>query len=317
MELRHIRYCLALADEESFSRAAVRLRIAQPALSRQIKALEDEIDVMLFLRTSRGAVPTEAGKLFIDSARAILADLEGTVQKVRRAQQGEIGLLRIGFTASASFNPFVTRTIRDYRTLHPHVEVELIEEATSQLLSRFDANRLDVAFIRPAPGEVAHLWSMRVLTEPLVVAMPSGHPYASKNKIDLKQLSREDFILYPRQNGRALFDQIIATCGDAGFSPKVLQIAPQLTSIVNLVATGIGLSIVPESIARVSTPGVVYRPLRKAAARAELMLVRTDSTAPRPAIGFTELVKRLLSGKTINENQGNTTPVSQRSPRRR
>ncbi len=264
MELRHLRYCVAIADEESFSRASLRLRIAQPALSRQIKAIEEEIGVTLFQRLPRGAALTEAGRIFIDEARAVLASVEAAVQKARRAQRGEVGLLRIGFTASASFNPFVTRAIRDFRRLNPHVEIELVEEATASLLARFNANRLDVAFMRPAPGEVDHLWSMHVLDEPLMVAMPSEHPQAARQRVDLRLLAHEDFIIYPRQNGRALFDLIISVCRDVGFSPKVLQIAPQMTSIVNLVATGIGLSIVPASIAQVTTPGVVYRPLSTA-----------------------------------------------------
>lgn len=297
MELRHLRYCVAIADEESFSRASARLRIAQPALSRQIKAVEAEIGVALFQRLPRGAALTNAGRIFIEEARAVLATVEGAVQKAQRAQRGEVGLLRIGFTGSASFNPFVTRAIRDFRRLNPHVEIELVEEATASLLARFNANRLDVAFLRPAPGEVDHLWSMHVLNEPLMVAMPSEHPHAAKARVDLKLLAREDFIIYPRQNGRALFDLIISVCREVGFSPKVLQIAPQMTSIVNLVATGIGLSIVPASIAQVTTPGVAYRPLRGTKASAELTLVRTPSTELRPALVFTELVKRLLKEK--------------------
>lgn len=295
MELRHLRYCVAIADEESFSRASLRLRIAQPALSRQIKAIEEEIGVTLFQRLPRGAALTEAGRIFIDEARAVLASVEAAVQKARRAQRGEVGLLRIGFTASASFNPFVTRAIRDFRRLNPHVEIELVEEATASLLARFNANRLDVAFMRPAPGEVDHLWSMHVLDEPLMVAMPSEHPQAARQRVDLRLLAHEDFIIYPRQNGRALFDLIISVCRDVGFSPKVLQIAPQMTSIVNLVATGIGLSIVPASIAQVTTPGVVYRPLRGTSARAELTLARTVSSELRPALVFTELVKTLVA----------------------
>lgn len=295
MELRRLRYCVAIADEESFSRASLKLRIAQPALSRQIKAIEEEIGVTLFQRLPRGAAPTQAGRVFVTQARAVLSTVESAVQMTRRAQRGEVGLLRIGFTGSASFNPFVTRAIRDFRRLNPHVEIELVEEATASLLARIDANRLDVAFLRPAPGEVDHLWSMHVLDEPLVVAMPSEHPQAAHKRVDLSKLAREDFILYPRQNGRALFDLIISVCRDVGFSPKVLQIAPQLTSIVNLVATGIGLSIVPASIAQVTTPGVVYRPFRKASAHAELTLVRTVSQELRPALVFTELVKSLVA----------------------
>jgi DNA-binding transcriptional LysR family regulator len=295
MELRHLRACVALADEESFSRAAARLRLAQPALSRQIKALEDEVGLAMFRRLSRGAQLTEPGRAFVARARAILADVETALQATRRVGRGEVGQLRIGFTASASFNPFVTRAIRDYRSQYPGVEVELVEEATASLLALFRARRLDVAFLRPAPGEADHLWSMPVLGEPLVVAMPAGHRHAGRKRIDLRLLAQEDFVLYPRRNGRALFDQIVAMCREAGFSPRVLQIAPQLTSIVNLVATGIGISIVPASIAQVATTGVVYRPLRSTA-QARITLVRSPAPEQQPALVFTDLVRKMVAG---------------------
>jgi len=228
--------------------------------------------------------------VLIASARIVLAEAESAVQKARRAGRGELGLLRIGFTASASFNPFVTGAIRDFRTTYPDVEVELVEEATSFLLDRFATGRLDVAFLRPAPGEVDHLLSQRAVAEPLVVAMPSNHKQASRKSVSLTSLADDAFILYPRPNGRALFDSIVSACQAAGFSPKILQVAPQLTSVVNLVATGIGVSIVPRSMAQVATDGVVYRPLTHAP-KAEITLVRRNQPEPRSAILFAELVR--------------------------
>jgi DNA-binding transcriptional LysR family regulator len=290
MELRLFRYCVAIAEEASFTRAASRLRIAQPALSRQIKAMEHEIGFALFQRGLRGTTLTEPGRVFVASARVVLAEAVAAVQKARRAGRGELGLLRIGFTASASFNPFVTGSIRDFRTAYPEVEVELIEEATAFLLDRFATGRLDVAFIRPAPGEVDHLLSQRAVSEPLVVAMPIGHAQAHRKSVALKSLAGDAFILYPRGNGRALFDSIVSACQQAGFSPRVMQVAPQLTSVVNLVATGIGVSIVPKSMAQVATGGVVYRPLTNAP-KAEITLVRRDQPEPRSAIVFAELVR--------------------------
>ena len=257
MELRHLGYCVAIAEEASFSRAASRLRVAQPALSRQIKAMEHEIGFDLFQRQSRGVILTETGRVFAASARIVLAEADSAIQKARRAGRGELGLLRIGFTASASFNPFVTSAIRDFRMTYPDVEVELIEEASAFLLDRLAATRLDVAFIRPALGEVDHLVSQPAITEPLVAAMPIGHRQARSKSVSLQALADDSFILYPRRNGRALFDIIVSACQRAGFSPKILQVAPQLTSVVNLVATGIGLTIVPQSMAQVATHGVI------------------------------------------------------------
>lgn len=290
MDLRHMRYCIAIAEEASFTRASQRLRIAQPALSRQIKAVEQEIGFEIFQRLSHGVALTDPGRVFIAGARATLAEAQAAIQNARRAGRGELGLLRIGFTGSASFNPFVTGAIRDFRTAYPDVEVELVEEATASLLERFAAGRLDVAFMRPAPGEVDHLWSQRAVTEPLVVAMPVAHPQARKRGVALQALADDAFILYPRSNGRALFDLIVAACQRAGFSPKILQVAPQLTSVVNLVATGIGISIVPASMAQVATAGVVYRPLVKAP-KVSITLVRNAADEPRSAVIFADLVR--------------------------
>ncbi|MGJ4931127.1 LysR family transcriptional regulator [Bradyrhizobium sp. HKCCYLS2038] len=307
MELRLFRYCVAVAEEASFTRAAARLRIAQPALSRQIKAVEQEIGFALFQRGLRGVTLTEAGRVLIASARTVLAEAEAAVQKARRAGRGELGLLRIGFTASASFNPFVTGAIRDFRTTYPDVEVELIEEATSFLLERFATGRLDVAFLRPAPGEVDHLLSQRAVSEPLVVAMPSGRRQAGRKSVALNSLADDAFILYPRPNGRALFDSIVSACQAAGFSPKILQVAPQLTSVVNLVATGIGVSIVPSSMAQVSTDGVVYRPLTHAP-KAEITLVRRNQLEPRSAVLFAELVRARASKHAATSPDRPATP---------
>ncbi|CAL78537.1 putative transcriptional regulatory protein, LysR family [Bradyrhizobium sp. ORS 278] len=320
MELRLFRYCVAVAEEASFTRAAARLRIAQPALSRQIKAVEQEIGFALFQRGLRGVTLTEAGRVLIASARSVLAEAEAAVQKARRAGRGELGLLRIGFTASASFNPFVTGAIRDFRTAYPDVEIELIEEATSFLLERFANGRLDVAFIRPAPGEVDHLLSQRAVTEPLVVAMPSAHKQAARKSVALASLADDAFILYPRPNGRALFDSIVSACQAAGFSPKILQVAPQLTSVVNLVATGIGVSIVPRSMAQVSTDGVVYRPLTHAP-KAEITLVRRNQAEPRSAVLFADLVRSRASASAelSSKDPGEIRPIPRKdhSPAKR
>ena len=309
MELRHLRYCVAIAEEASFTRAAERLRVAQPSLSRQIKSVEAEIGEELFVRQARGVALTEPGRVFIASARVVLAEAEAAIQKARRAARGELGLLRIGFTGSASFNPFVTGAIRDFRTDFPDVEVELVEEATSSLLQRFAAGRLDVAFMRPAPGEVDHLWSHRAVTEPLVIAMPVGHSAASRRSVPLKALADDAFVLYPRSNGRALFDLIVATCQRAGFSPKILQVAPQLTSVVNLVATGIGVSIVPASMAQVATAGVVYRSLTNAP-KASITLVRRHADEPRSAIIFADLVRARARQARVSRPPGRTPKIA-------
>ena len=167
---------------------------------------------------------------------------------------------------------------------------ELVEEGTASLLDRSAPGRLDAALTRPETAEVDQLWSQGAVTEPLVVAMPVAHTQARKRGVALQALADDAFILYPRSNGRALFDLIVAACQRAGFSPKILQVAPQLTSVVNLVATGIGISIVPASMAQVATAGVVYRPLVKAP-KVSITLVRNAADEPRSAVIFADLVR--------------------------
>lgn len=282
MELRHLRYFVAVADELNVTRAASRLNVAQPALSHQIKNLEREVGAPLFARLSRGVALTAPGTRFAEDARAILAAVHAASERARRAAAGEVGRICIGFTGSASFHPSVTGAIRDYRTAYPDVHVDLVEEPTTDLLAGLKAGRVDAAFVRPAPGEVDAFWSRHLLDEPMVVAAPAGHPVAGRGTVALAELAGEAFILYPRRNGRGLHDRIMAACEAAGFTPRVAQDAPQLTSVVNLVATGIALSIVPASMDRLATEGVTYLRIQENAPTAPMALAR-PRTRDNPA----------------------------------
>jgi DNA-binding transcriptional LysR family regulator len=290
MDLRHLRYFVAVAEELSFTRAARRLGLNQAPLSQQVQQLEREVGAALFQRLPRGVALTEAGQRLLQDAKAILALTNQAVLNARRAASGELGTLRIGFTASASFNPFVTASIRDYREAFPDVRVELMESNTVQLLERFQSRQLDAAFIRPAPGEAGHLPCCLLQREEMLVALPAGHPLAERRLIPLTALQGESFILYPRRNGRALYDAIIDACEAAGFSPHVAQEAPQMASTVTLIASGIGISIVPASMGQLLAQGVTYRRLRGPAPFAELSLVHQTETAQEVTTAFTQLV---------------------------
>lgn len=289
MELRHLRYFVAVAEDLSVTRAASRLNIAQPALSHQIKSLEGEVGTLLLHRLSRGVALTGPGVLFAEDARAILAAVEAAKTRARRAAAGELGLMRIGFTGSASFNPFVTGAIRDYRAAFPNVEIELSEEPTAVLLAGLKAGRLDVAFLRPLPGELDGLWSRHLFDEPMVAAVPASHPVAAHDTVRLADLAGEAFIFYPRRNGRALYDAIMSACEAAGFTPRIAQDAPQLTSIVNLVATGIAIAIVPASMSRIATGDVCYVRILEHAPAAPMVLVRSEQPDNPLASIFTRL----------------------------
>lgn len=274
MEFRHFRYFLAAAEELHFTRASRRLSVAQPALSQQIRQLEDEIGAPLFYRLTRGVELTEAGRAFLPFAKAALAASEQAAGAARRAAKGELGQLRIGFTSSASFNPIVTRTIGRFRDAYPGVELELQEQVTTKLLQFLREGRLQLAFVRAAIDETEGLRRTSLPDEELWVAMPARHRLAEKARIDLAAMSADLFILYPRANGRLLYDAIVAACGQAGFSPHIVQEAPQMASTVNLVAAGVGVALVPASMRQIRAPGVAYVQLAAAVPVASLALAQ-------------------------------------------
>lgn len=267
MELRHLRYFVAVAEEGHMTRAAERLGIQQPPLSQQIRALEDELGVQLFRRKPRGVELTDAGTAFLEHARLILAQVERASATTRRTARGEQGRVAVGFTSSAPFHPFVPRVIRTYRELSPHVSLVLEESGSGELVQALHSEEIDAAFIRSPIADVVGLEVTPLLEEEMVAALPTGHPYATSNsdtkRLPLSALAKETFVLYKRPGGPGLYDTIITACKGAGFSPRVGQEAPRILSTLNLVAAGLGVSIVPASLRRLEMDGVVYRSLAK------------------------------------------------------
>lgn len=262
MELRHLRYFVAVAEEGHVTRAAERLGIQQPPLSQQIQALERELETQLFRRKPRGVELTPAGLALFDEARAILARANEAVAAVKRTARGEAGHIGIGFTSSASFHPFLPRAIRTFREAHPLVALALEESGTTELVNALRARSLDVAFVRSPVGESDDLFIRPLLEEVMVAALPSGHPLsANRDPLPLAALAGETFILYRRPVGPGLHDAIIAACDRAGFSPTIGQEAPRMLSTLSLVAAGLGVTLVPASMSRLEAEGVAYRPL--------------------------------------------------------
>ncbi len=262
MELRHLRYFVAVAEEGHVTRAAERLGIQQPPLSQQIQALERELETQLFRRKPRGVELTAAGLALLDEARAILARVDEAVAAVKRTARGEAGRIGIGFTSSASFHPFVPRAIRAFRQAHPLVALALEESGTTELVAALRAQAIDAAFVRSPVGESADLFVRPLLEETMVAALPSGHALsAGRDPLPLAALAGEIFILYRRPVGPGLHDAIIAACDRAGFSPTIGQEAPRMLSTLSLVAAGLGVTVVPASMSRLEAEGVAYRPL--------------------------------------------------------
>jgi DNA-binding transcriptional LysR family regulator len=248
------------------TRAAAQLGIAQPPLSQQIQALEQQIGVRLLQRLPRGVELTEAGRVFLDEARAALGQVEHAIDAAQRTARGEHGQLAVGFTSSAAFHPFIPAVVRAFRQQSPNVALLLEESSTRELISALQSGQLDVAFIRIPKGNTADLTIESLLDEQMLVALPAHHRLLRGGKrktIALTELASETFILYRRPSGPGLYDAIIAACRAAGFSPDIGQEAPRLLSTLSLVAAGLGVSIVPESLRRLNTEGIAYLTLAK------------------------------------------------------
>ncbi|HKU94479.1 MAG TPA: LysR family transcriptional regulator [Vineibacter sp.] len=307
MELRHLRYFIAVAEEGHVTRAAERLGMQQPPLSQQIRALERELDVQLFRRKPRGVEPTAAGRALLADARAILAQIDHACATTRRTARGEEGRICVGFTSSAPFHPFMPRVIRAFRERYPLVSLTLEESGTTELIEGLRAERVDAAFIRTPVANPEGITVSPLLEEPMVVALPQGHALARTSKSEalaLKSLATETFIVYRRPTGPGLYDAIIAACHASGFSPRVGQEAPRIVSTLNLVAAGLGVAIVPASLQRMQMDGVAYRRLKGTAPRAPLRLaLRRHDTAP-PVRRFLDLVRQTARAFSPSPREG-------------
>lgn len=295
MELRHLRYFVAVAEARHFTRAAQMLGIGQPPLSQQIQALERELGTPLFARRPRALGLTAAGEALLEDARRILRDVERASERVRRVARGESGRLRVGMINSAPFHPLIPKIIREFRRGHPQVALSLEEGPTPQLAAAVRDDVLDVAFVRPLLGAEPGLASEIVADEDMVVALPTGHPLGKKASVSLLALSIEPFVLFPRTVGAGLHDEIVSACRAAGFSPRIVQETSQVTSIVNLVAAGLGVSIVPASMQQVHSDGVTYRPIRKPVPKARLSLIFRDADRDAPQLSRLLTLTRKLA----------------------
>lgn len=285
IELRHLRYFMAVAAELHFGRAAERLHMAQPPLSQQIRQLEAELGFQLFHRTKRSVVLTEAGQVFLEDCQRIFRQLEQAIATGRQVSRGEMGQLVIGFVSSAAYS-VLPDILRSFRLQVPGVSLELHELTTDQQLQWLRERRLDIGFVR-SPIEESGCNLMTILQEPLVVALPEHHALRHQPQVSLQSLIGESFILFPRPLAPGLYDQIISLCQQAKFSPNVVQEAIQMQTIVSLVAAEIGIAIVPISLQNLQRTGVIYKPLQEPTPKAEIALMwRQNERSP--------LVQRLL-----------------------
>jgi DNA-binding transcriptional LysR family regulator len=306
MELRHLRYFIAVAEEGHITRAAERLGMQQPPLSQRIKAIERELDVQLFHRKARGVELTDAGRAFLDNARGVLAQLDHTFETTRRTARGEEGRISIGIVPASPFHPLVPRAIRAFREAYPLVSVRLEERLGGELLELLRNEQIDVAFIRTPHADQEGLVINRLLEEPMLVALPSAHALArsdGESSLLLKHLARETFILYGPPGG-GLREVTMAACRAAGFSPRAVQEAPRIASTLSLVAVGLGISLVPASLRHMYVDGVVYRRLNGSVqpkAPLDLASRRSDSSAV--VRHFLSLVRRAAKNSPFDDSE--------------
>ncbi|GBR44586.1 LysR family transcriptional regulator [Neokomagataea thailandica] len=266
IELRHLRAMIAIAEEGNLTLAAERLGIQQPPLTRLLRKVEQELGVILFERHARGMRLTPAGRTLLDGAYDIVDRLDEAVRDVGRVMRGESGELAVGFTNSAMCHPSLPAVLGDFRQRWPDVDVSLTEGNSSQLLGALRDERVDVAFVRASIPDASDIVVEQLFDEPMVVAVPVHHRLAQgvcEGGIRLGELEGEDFILYQSQYNNGLYRTIVDACHGAGFAPNIRQKGPQLMAALNLVAGGLGLSIVPQSMQEHHPVQIRYLPLSK------------------------------------------------------
>ena len=279
MELRHLRYFVAVAEELHFGRSAERLHMTQQPLSQQIRQLETELGVLLFHRNKRRVQLTEPGLAFLGEARQILQKAAQAIDMVRQVAQGESGRLKVGFSGFATYS-ILPKVLRIFRERFPQVELELEEMTTSVQVQALQDHQIHLGLMIP-PVPDATLTLELILQEPFVVILPETHSLATQPELALRALANESFILVSRHLEPGYYDQCISLFQQAGFSPKVIQKASQKQTILGLVSAGMGVSLAPASIRNIRRTGVLYTTLITPMSEVELAAVwRQDEPSP-------------------------------------
>jgi DNA-binding transcriptional LysR family regulator len=293
LDLRRMRYFVAVAEELHFRRAAERLRISQPPLSQQIMALEQELQVKLFERSRQRVYLTPAGRLLLERARRILAEVETTRLELRSAAGGEGGDLRIGLTGSAGLMPFLHRALHDFRAAYPRVRLALQEVPSLSQIEAVHKRELDLGILRRPPLRQGAGVEFQLLCEDaLVVAMHESNPIAAKRKVSIKRLREEAFISYPRAAGISLFQQVHELAVAADFYPNIVHETRDSSTIIGLVASGLGVAIVPASLRCIRMAGVRFVELSDAGARSALHMVYRSADDSVTALAMRKLLLR-------------------------
>lgn len=297
MDLRHLRYFVAIADHGSFTQAAEALHIEQPPLSQQIKGLEAELGLKLFTRSRRGASLTDAGEQLLEQARTILT-LERQFHLLAQGMaRGEQGRLRIGMAGAVAMLPLIPRAIRAFRERWPEILITLEESNTPALCEALRERRVDIAIVRPpVPDPVISLHPL--LDEPTMIAIPKGHPLSEHHTLKLSEVANEPFLIFDRRIGPGFYDAIIAACQQAGFTPHFGQSAPQIAATVPMVAAGLGVSVVPAYLSQIHADGATFHPISGPAPRATISLASRDPDLTGPSSNFHQILLKLAEASS-------------------
>ncbi|MBP2847766.1 LysR family transcriptional regulator [Dickeya oryzae] len=302
IELRHLRYFIAVAEELHFGRAAERLHISQPPLSQQIQALEEQIGAQLLERNNRNVRLTQAGELFLKEAWAIISQVNQAAERAARIQRGEIGELNIGFTSSAPFVKQVSRSLLQFRQRYPEVHIQMMEINTKQQIAPLLDGKLDLGVMRnnPLPDMLRH---QLLLHEPMVAVVHEEHPLAAVpgGHISIQQLANEPFVFFAREVGTALYDEVLNLLKKYGIAPYITQEVGEAMTIIGLVSSGLGVSLLPASFRRIRIDGVKYLSLQEKDAISEMWLVTHQH---RPLNTAAQTLITLMLGNTIKNMCG-------------
>jgi DNA-binding transcriptional LysR family regulator len=300
VELRHLRYFVAVAEERHFGRAAERLHIAQPPLSQQIRRFEAELGEPLLYRTTRSVELAPAGEVLLERAREILAAVDSAVDDARRAARGEYGRLAIGFTGSSTYAMLPTIAAA-MRTELPGVVLDLQGELlTPAQVARLIDGTLDLGLLRP-PVRERELSTEVLHSEPLLAVLPDSHPLADADAVPLEMLREEPFVTYPSHFRSVVHDAVEDACAAHGFKPVAAHEVAETATLVSFVAAGLGVSLVPASVRKMTVEGAIYRPLSHDTTRVELAAAwRRDDDRPVLQCAL-DVIRRSLRGGTSEQ----------------
>jgi DNA-binding transcriptional LysR family regulator len=299
MELRILRYFQAVAEELSFSKAAKTLHIAQPALSRAVKELENELGTQLLERTKRSVKLTPAGAVLLREAGLLLGLSEEAVRKVQRTARGQEGELRLGYIGPPT-HPFLSPLLHEFHKRHPRVTVQLEERTPERVWEMVSKDRLDIGLTRPvAASERIGLQTLLLRKEPMCAALPSKHALASIKKLTWKTLADHPLVVLARREGVGLHDRVLLGCHHAGFAPKLAHTPSIVGTVLTYVEAGAGIGVVPESVSVLNTSSdILFKPLHPLQI-IELVMVWNESQNNPAAHAFRSLVSEWLSRKKI------------------